>query len=183
MASQLYVPGPAQLFVGTGNSRALQFLGYTQEGVNINLRGNWLPVISDVLGPTTPIDRQFFGEGADFTFRLTEYNEQVLQAYACKTFGGVAGAINANQSGSLLVQESLGFPFAIKCPYAVKASYSATMVSGYYFPVTSMDDEMVPLSTRTKLPEVTVFAQWVANQVNLTASLFSNTLPSLPSVD
>jgi hypothetical protein len=181
--SQLYVPGPAQLFVGTGNSQALVFLGYTQEGVDINLRGNWLPVISDVAGPTTPIDRQFFPESADFTFRLTEYNEQVLQAYACRTFGGIAGALQANQAGSLLVQENLGFPFAIRCPYAVKTAFSATMVSGYYFPVTAVDDDIVPISTRTKLPQLTVFAQWSISQVNLNGSLYSNTLPTLPSVN
>ncbi len=181
--SQLYVPGPAQLFAGTGAMQALQFLGYTQEGVNINLRGNWLPVITDILGPTTPTDRQFFGCGADFTFRMTRYNEQVLQEMSSGIFGGTAGVINANQSGSLLVTESLGFPFAIKCPYAVKSAFSATMVSGYYFPVVAIDDEMIPISTRTKIPEVTVFAQWVADAVALTAQLFSNTLPSLPSVN
>ncbi len=180
--SQLYVPGPAQLFVGTGASRALQFLGYTQEGVNINFRGNWAPVISDVLGPTTPIDRQYFGSGADFTFRLTEYNESVLSLYAAGTFGGTLGTLTANQSGSLLVAESLGFPFVIRAPYAVKTVFS-TMVSGYYFPVTAMDDEMVPISTRTKLPEVTVFAQWVADQTTLTATLYNTTLPSLPSIN
>lgn len=181
--SQLYVPGPAEIFVGTGNAQALQFLGFTQEGVNINLRGNWGPVVTDVLGPTTPSDRQFFGESADFTFRLTYYNESVLSALAARTFGGTAGLITANQSGSLLVAEGLGFPCAIKAPYAFTHAAMSTMVSGYYFPVCAIDDEMVPISTRTKIPEVTMFAQWVANQAALTATLYQTTLPSLPSVN
>lgn len=185
--SQGYVPGPVQVFVGTGTSAAWEFLGYSQDGVNLQLVGATEDVMCDVSGPLLPIDVQQMGEQAFISLTLNKYNEPVMQKMARRRFGAgvVPGAIEANGLGSLMIAESYAVPILLLFPYRSKTFQSGTIVPCYNFSAGWLNDDFtVPVSVRLKALRVNFRAIMVWNSVALTSVLYTNTLPSpVPTAD
>lgn len=184
--SQGYVPGPAQVFVGTGASAAYEWLGYSQDGVDVQLIASYRDVFSDFGGPDVPVDSQFMGESGFISMTLNKYNETVLQELAGRRVGtGITpGQIEAQGLGSLMIAEGYAYPICIKCPYNTKSFQTGLIVPGYAFSAGWLHDNFeVRLSVIMKAPRLIFRVLPVWNGVNLTASLYTNTLPTLPSID
>lgn len=186
--SQNYVSGPCFVFVGTGTSGALTFLGLSERGVDVQLAASYEDVICDASGPRVPVDAQFMGEQAFISMTLNRYNELVLQACAARTGpnGGsgnpdpnVAGEITQNLLGSLMIAEGFAYSLFLYAPYGTKSFQSATIVKGYTFGAAWLHDQFtVPMSVVVKQPRVVFRAIPVWNTVDLTALLYTNALPS-----
>lgn len=185
--SQGYVSGPCFVFVGTGTSGALTFLGLSERGVELQLAASYLDVICDASGPTVPLDSQFMGEQAYMSMTLNKYNEGVLQKCAGRRVGPsvTAGAIEADGLGSLMIAQGYAYQIFLYAPYNTLAFQTATIVPGYVFGAGWLHDQFtVPLSVVLKAPRVIFRAIPVWNTVALTASLYTNTLPSpLPTIN
>ena len=184
--SQGYVPGPAQVFVGVGAADALVFLGYSENGVEVNSDAAFRPVYSDFGGPDKPVDSQYMGEDATITMTLNKYNEAILKTCMQRAVasGNVAGSIGANQLGSLMVAQSYSFQLVVYSPYSGLSYQSATIRPCYDFGAAWLTGNVVdPISTLLKAPRIVFYAIPVWNSTALTAVLYSNTTPSLPSVN
>ena len=187
--SQGYVPGPLRIFVGTGTSAAYEFLGYTQDGVQLQLLAAYEDIMSDFGGPAIPVDSQFMGEHGYISATLNKYNESVLQKLAARRqgVGGsvVAGRIESNGLGSLMVAEAYAVKILLLCPYAAKTFQSSSIVPCYEFSAGWLhDDFTVPLSVRLKAPRIILRVVPVWNAATLSATLYTNVLPDpVPSSD
>jgi len=74
------VAGPLQIWVDTGAARALEFLGWTADGVTIEERRLMAPVESDEFGGAkgVPVDYQLFGQQHVITAELAKFQPAVL---------------------------------------------------------------------------------------------------------
>lgn len=74
------VAGPLQIWVDTGASNALEFLGWTAEGVTITERRLSAPVEADEFGGSkgVPVDYQLFGQQHVITAELAKFQPAVL---------------------------------------------------------------------------------------------------------
>ena len=184
MGSQLYVPGPVQIFTGTGGAGAYQFLGWSEQETGTRFASRWEDVHSDVSGPMVPHDVQYMGEEAYVSVTLTRYVESVLTTMSARLPGLTPGAMASGQLGSLMLGENFAVKLLLFCPYSAKTVFSTTMVPGYVFSAGwLMDDFEVPLSVRVKKPRLVFRCVPVINVVTGTSQLFSTVMPSpLPSV-
>ena len=75
-----FVAGPLQIWVDTGASNALEFLGWTAEGVTITERRLTAPVEADEFGGSkgVPVDYQLFGQQHVITAELAKFQPDVL---------------------------------------------------------------------------------------------------------
>jgi hypothetical protein len=186
MSTQGYVPGPCQIFVGTGGAGAYQFLGWSERGVRVTLSAAYEDIVSDFGGPRVPVDSQFMGEQATSNFVLNRYDETVLQTILKRRVGSgvTAGAIEANGLGSLMVAQGYAYKVFLYSPYYVESFYS-TMVPCYVFSGSWVDDDaMIPLSVQLKRPEIRFRHIPVWNAIAASATLYTNVVPSpLPTPD
>lgn len=72
------VNGTALVYVGTGIGGALELLGYTDQGVQMNVDEHKLEIFSDVFGPRTPHDFQDMGMTARIVAPLIAMDRTVL---------------------------------------------------------------------------------------------------------
>lgn len=72
------VNGAALVYVGTGGSGALQLLGYTDQGVDIEIIENKQEIMTDLFGPMTPQDFQDMGLMARIVAPLIAMDRTVL---------------------------------------------------------------------------------------------------------
>jgi hypothetical protein len=74
------VAGPVEIWVGTGTSEALEFLGWTVNGVSIQERPFIAPVVSDEYGGSAgpPSDYQLMGVQHRISLELSKYQAGVL---------------------------------------------------------------------------------------------------------
>ena len=78
MAKTIHVNGEALARTGTGTSNALEDLGVTVDGAEIELRDFTEPVFTDTFGPDVPFDEQQFLEDALIRLQLVFYDDAVL---------------------------------------------------------------------------------------------------------
>jgi hypothetical protein len=78
VALALHVSGECLLKTGTGSVGALESLGVSVAGVDINITDHTDPVYTDTNGPRVPFDEQQFLEDATITCKLVFYDETVL---------------------------------------------------------------------------------------------------------
>lgn len=89
--SQIYNTGPVELYTGTGSASALEFLGYSENGMQIEIRETFEDVHSDLLGPRIPTDVQHFQADALITGDLVRWNESVLEKCEDRSLNGAGG--------------------------------------------------------------------------------------------
>jgi len=73
-----WVTGPSLVYVGTGSAGALELLGFTENGADIEVTKHYADVLTDIFGPLTPQDIQDFGEVAQVTAPLIAVDRTVL---------------------------------------------------------------------------------------------------------
>jgi len=110
-------------------------LGYSQDGVQLQLIAAFEDIISDFGGPAVPVDSQFMGEQGYVSMTLNKYDESVLQKCAGRRLGAsvVPGAIEANGIGSLMIAEAYAYRLLLMFPYSTKSFQSGNMVPCYLF--------------------------------------------------
>lgn len=107
MAISVVVPGPALVRTGTGTSSALEDLGYSINGVEIDEEPLVIPVPGDQNGGDQgiPIDEQYLGEVHFIRMELTKLDAAVVAKIGAKVLGGTTGEIAT--IGSLYAAGSL----------------------------------------------------------------------------
>lgn len=84
------VPGPVQVWVGTGSAAAMEFFGYTRGGVRITEQAFWDELKSDVSGGERgPMaDAQFLGEQHTVDVEMAQYTEAILNKLLLRVNAG-----------------------------------------------------------------------------------------------
>ena len=85
--------GAANILTGTGNAGALEQLGYSVDGVTINLNLRTEDVQCDIYGPLVPFDIQRFLVDANVTCQLVYWDDVVLNKNRRTTTAGVPGVM------------------------------------------------------------------------------------------
>lgn len=114
MSKIVNVAGPALIQVDTGAANALEDLGYTANGAEIEFRGFFGDVPGDENGGESgpPIDVQYFGEIAVVRLELTKYDAAILDKLVCRLYGGTAGT--PGTAGTLMFNDSKTYRLLIK---------------------------------------------------------------------
>ncbi len=125
MANDSYlVNGAAFVYVGTGTALALELLGYTEAGVNMDIKENKREIMTDLMGDMTPQDFQDMGMIANLEAPLIAMDSAVLYkvmgrgdhtASTSPTLGGGTGLTNT--PGTVLGINGYAFPVVIASPY------------------------------------------------------------------
>lgn len=121
------VAGPCEVWVDTGTSRVLEFLGWSLGGITIEELAYHSPIHSDenggVQGP--PVDFQLFGHQHRISMELSKFQESVLAKldprYNPETTAGSVGV------GMLLGCATATFRLLLKAPNFVR-NYLATVI-------------------------------------------------------
>ena len=180
--SQLFVTGPAEIYVGAGGS-GLEFLGYTDEGVRIQLQGAFEDVFADLGGRRVPIDSLFMGEQAVMTCNLIRFNELVYKHCAKRIPSQSArGTYLSNKVGTLMIQEAEAYRVLIDAPYRSKTAFLT--MEAYNFP-TAWLDAGTDIGTGTKAKTINcIFRALPAYSLaNTNFPLYNNSVTGKPSVD
>jgi hypothetical protein len=92
MAVGPYVTGPCQIKVNFRDGNGLQWLGYSENGIEVQENFLYVDVNSDRYGGTSgaPIDRQFMGATARIPVQLSEFDPEVLDT--CRKYLPTNGA-------------------------------------------------------------------------------------------
>lgn len=114
MSLAVQVAGAALIQVDTGAAYALEDLGYTANGVDIEQQARWLDVPGDEFGGEAgvPLDAQYMGEMHIIRIDLTKYDPGVVEKLAPRLYGGTAGSIGV--VGTLALAGSKTFRVLIK---------------------------------------------------------------------
>ena len=114
MAMTVNVAGPAIIQVDTGVANALEDLGYTANGAEVEVRGFYGDVPGDENGGDSgpPIDVQYFGDIAVVRLEFTRYDPTVLDKVVCRLYGGTAGT--PGTPGTLMFAGSKTYRLLIK---------------------------------------------------------------------
>lgn len=139
--SQLYNTGPCEMYTGTlpGSQLALEFLGYSENGMNIEFKSYYEDVNSDLLGPKIPTDIQHFQADGIISGDLVRWNETVLAqcedrsrlgADAGGTGTGAAqGVVSRLEVGALM--QAYGKTYRLLCDApSLNLSSAATLFPG-----------------------------------------------------
>jgi len=102
MSRIVNVSGATLIYVDTGSANALEGLGYSVNGVEVELRGYFGDVPGDEHGGDQgpPIDVQYFGEIAIVRFEMSKYDSAIAAKCEPRLLGGTAGQPGA--SGTLM---------------------------------------------------------------------------------
>lgn len=189
--SQYYSIGPARIAVGTGNAGALEYLGFSLDGVMIAVQPRYDDVFSDLGGPAIPEDVQFLGHDARITFTLSRFNAGVfhkLRALLPLASGASDGSAPNYSIGSLLKSEGLATRLFIRATYGptsagAKAAYS-TARAVYNFPLAYPAEVIeTPISVRVQQPRLAfrAFPDFISDQGGYT--LYNADATGEPAVD
>ncbi len=94
------VNGPSFIYVGTGSAGALELLGYTEAGADMDVTENKSEIMTDLFGPMTPQDFQDMGAMVRVVTPMIAVDDAVMAKIMMRgdhTGGGViatAGLIN-----------------------------------------------------------------------------------------
>lgn len=93
MALEIKVDGPALIKVGTGASGALEQLGYTENGTDVEFRGYHGDVPGDEHGGDQgpPIDVQYFGEIVIVRLTFTKFDVAIANKVSARVRGATFG--------------------------------------------------------------------------------------------
>lgn len=133
--AQIYVAGPAEIHVSPGGPNStLEFLGWSESGVNINIRGEWDDVPADIAGTRMPADVQFMGEQAFVTLDLKVWNNSTYAKIASRyNPTNTRGIIAPGGIGKLMVAEGAAYRLLVYSPYAATKPSMASFNSFNFF--------------------------------------------------
>lgn len=96
MALGIQALGACAIKVDTGSSHALETLGYSDDGVQIEEHGMFHDIPGDQNGGEggVPIEKQFLGEQHFVRFTLTKYDAAVLAKVQSRVYGGTPGTMS-----------------------------------------------------------------------------------------
>ena len=98
--SDLHVNGPAKVQANFGS--AWVDLGYTEEGVDVELEEHHEDIHSDEFGPATPVDIAYLGETADLRFSFISWDRTNMDTVESRFRSGkTVGAVDADCTGTL----------------------------------------------------------------------------------
>lgn len=183
--SQLYNTGPVELYVGTGVDDALEFLGYSETGMDIEERETFEDVMSDLLGPKIPTDVQHFQADCLVTGDLIRWNEYVLQKIEDRSKSGAGGTgaslgtISRKEVGALMLAYGKCFRLLCDAPNIDLSSVGSIMpnLQPRNFPAGYIHDTL-KRKRGARVERVHIIFRALADTTNIgaTASL-SNSFP------
>lgn len=93
MTAAVQVTGPALVRVGTGTDNALESLGHTGQGADVQSQGFFLDVPGDENGGDAgpPIEVQYMGEIARVRLEMTKWDSAVAAKVQSRLADGTAG--------------------------------------------------------------------------------------------
>lgn len=193
-ATQFYVSGPAQIWLGVGTANAWSYLGWSRNGVTVQVTPQHEDIEVDY-GGRSPGDVSFLGEEARISMQLSRYDESILMKAAAFLTGTTPGQGPKGGIGSLMAAEGYMFPILLYSPYSFKSQFG-TMVPGFWFYQSYMADPLdQTLNVRAKQPNIAFRATPVFGSIvggTFTAGvapfdafeLYTNTMPSpMPTAD
>jgi hypothetical protein len=181
MPTQLWVPGPAQIAVGTGALGVAEFLGYSEDGIRAAMNARFEDVHTDNVGPGEADDVQTFGQGTIISLTLTRFDAAVFNKLMTRKGTGTPGTIDAGDIGALMRHEGRSIVLWIRAPYSTKDEF-AGMVAGYRFPTAWVNDSIdLPMSVRVQRPRITFRAipDW---QSDGSGVLYDNDMTDFPAL-
>lgn len=114
MADGFHINGPCLLYPSTGPGGSLELLGYTVDGVDVQVTHNLSEVMTDVMGPMTPHDLQDMGEVAVVTCPLMVSYRDCLKRVMGRGDKPAEGTLNS--PGLLLGQSGASFLLGVTSP-------------------------------------------------------------------
>lgn len=152
--SQEYVPGPVEVWLGVTANAAPMFLGWTNDGVDLEFRPRWGEHKTDLSGGPEgpPADKYYAGQDAIVSGVFSRINLNCYYAAADKSVGvfglSVPGIDDPGDRGALMVAEGRSYQLWLKHPHATKPFYAqgpdGALVLGYHFMAAVMDRESLP---------------------------------------
>lgn len=167
--------GAALIYTGTGSAGALELLGYSEQGVDMDITENKEELMTDLLGTKTPQDFQDMGMMALITAPLIAVDNAVLAKVIDKGDRTTYGQINT--PGLVLGQLGYYFPVAIRSFVTPSSSgYSAP----WYFYSCLLRREGTRLATKANPFRIELIA-WPLKSFTATsgkdAPLFARAIP------
>jgi len=139
--SSVYNTGPVEMYVGVGVSLALVFLGYSEDGMRIELRETFEDIHSDMLGPRIPTEVQHFQADAMITGDLVRWDDSVLQVIEDRSLGGAGwGVVSRAENGALLLAQ--GRTYRLLCDAPNVGILAFPNLVAYNFPNAYLHDTM-----------------------------------------
>jgi hypothetical protein len=133
-----HVSGEAPISVGTATAGALEVLGLSVDGVEIQLLQVENPVMADIGGNQLPVDFQHMGEQAFVTVTLSRWNEDVLRKIRSRPFTlGIPAVAQATPAdglarprGQLIGAGGAAFKLVISAQYEDPWHFYTTKIVG-----------------------------------------------------
>ena len=169
--SQPYNTGPCELYISVDNTNNLQFLGYSEQGMRIQLRETFEDVYADLLGPKVPIDVQRFHADALITGDLIRWNEGLFQLIEdrSRTVTGAAagwGMVARVETGALMLAQNKTFRLLCDAVNSVIQSQAFPNMRPYNFPTVYLHD-MIERRRGARAERVHVMFRALSNWTNI----------------
>jgi hypothetical protein len=156
------------MYVGLGAGNALLFLGYSEDGMRIQLRETFEDVHADLLGPRIPIEVQRFQADALITGDLIRWNENVLQLIEERSRAVTAwGAVARAEVGALMLAQNKCYRFLCDAPNVGMGVFPNMLA--YNFPASYLHDVM-ERRRGARVERVHITQRALANFTNIGAS-------------
>lgn len=158
--TRIYVPGPAEIWTGTGMS----FLGRSESGVTFDVHRAFTPVMSDLTGPEVPFDEQWMGAWATISFSVTIFDWAVLAALKANVtldpFDVAAADI-----GTPMLANGDYFRLLLYWPNGGSGLYTS-MPSARNFPSTYLINDPEPIGVRNQVYPMVFKALKITSKVD-----------------
>ncbi len=110
------------MYVGLDAGGALLFLGYSEQGMSIQIRETFRDYYTDTLGPKVPQDVQRFQADALITGDLIRWNESVLQLMEDRSRDvSGRGVLSRAEVGAWILAQRKAYRFLCDAPNSVAA--------------------------------------------------------------
>lgn len=119
------IGGVALVYTGTGANSALELVGYTEDGVDVEIIENVEPVMTDLFGPLTPQDFQSMGMVARVTVPFIAVDRTVFNKLTGKGDRTTVGLIN---TPGITLGNSHAFRLGIAAPLDTPWSFTKAIV-------------------------------------------------------
>lgn len=113
MAKSYHVFGAALIQTGTGSAGALEDLGFTESGGDIEITYHEENIMTDVAGPATPAEIQNMGNDAVIRVRMPIVDQTILDKVLSKNDATTPAPGTEGTAGTLLGTGSYAFRLAI----------------------------------------------------------------------
>lgn len=175
MAIEVHVPGATLVKVGTGSGTppALEDVGYTVNGVDIDEQGYYIDVHGDEHGGDAgpPIDVQWVGQVHILRMVLSKFDKAIVDKIRPGLRGKVAGEVLAADIGSLILAG--GFS------YRVVLDAVATAYERDYLQCVFREPIVANYGTKHQICHLTAYAYRVASPASGNARIFDATIASV----